>query len=75
MSENILALVHAEVAKAKREGFEAGKQAAIDLILKYAVNLGGNGELKPLHEDHRGSKDAVRQSYAFHIAELEMKNV
>ena len=43
---------------------DAETEACAQIILKYAVNLGGKGEVKPLIEDGRGHMDMVRQAYA-----------
>ena len=39
------------------------------LLIKYAVNIGGNGWPKPLVEDGRGEMDAIRVAYARAIRE------
>lgn len=68
MADEILTLRATQQAAA-----EQMRQDAAELVERFAVNLGGNGEHKPLIEDVRdGSRDAVRQAYARAIRALPL---
>ena len=64
-------VVAAIQAEAETRGRSAMRGEIVDILLRYAVNLGGNGPIKPLVLDEKnGQRDAVRQGYITAIRAL-----